>query len=94
LASAGWDGTVRLWDPSTGQPVGTPLTGHTDLVSGVAFSPDGKLLATASDDRTVRLWDPALLREPLDSICSQLGPPNSNEWQQYAPDEPLPTVCL
>ncbi|MCK9904122.1 hypothetical protein MXD63_29235, partial [Frankia sp. Cpl3] len=32
LASASDDQTVRLWDPSTGQPVGTPLTGHTDTV--------------------------------------------------------------
>ena len=58
LASASNDGTVRLWDPATGQPTHT-LEGHTDRVNGVAFSPDGHQLASASDDRTVRLWDPA-----------------------------------
>jgi hypothetical protein len=39
--------------------VSTLLTGHTDAVLGVAFSPDGKLLATISADHTARLWEVA-----------------------------------
>jgi WD40 repeat protein len=62
LATADANGTVRLWNPATGQPIGKPLpadTGPHGGVSGVAFSPDGKLLASAADDGTVRLWNPA-----------------------------------
>ena len=44
LASTGsTDKTVKLWDPATGAAVST-LTGHTGVVSSVAFSPDGQFL--------------------------------------------------
>ncbi|GAA4442339.1 WD40 repeat domain-containing protein [Phytohabitans houttuyneae] len=59
LATGSSDGTVRLWNPATGRPVGKPLTGHTKQVDAVDFSPDGDLLATGSSDGTARLWNPA-----------------------------------
>jgi WD40 repeat protein len=67
LASGRADQTVQLWgvaDPRHPQPLGGPLTGHTNTVYSVAFSPDGKTLASGSWDQTVRLWDVADPRHP------------------------------
>jgi WD40 repeat protein len=59
LASAGEDGTVRLWDPLTNQTVRV-LSCHDDCIRGVCAVQVGgdTLLATASHDGTVCLWDP------------------------------------
>jgi len=62
LASAGADGTVRLWNLATSRPVATLHASTQHGAYGVAFSPDGSLLATAGGDGFVRLWNVATRR--------------------------------
>jgi WD40 repeat protein len=54
LAWGGMDGTVKVWDQSTGKT--QVLRGHTSWVESVAFSPDGKYIASGSRDGTVKIW--------------------------------------
>ncbi len=48
------------------------ITGHTDAITGVAFAPDGKTVATVSADKTLRVWD-AKTGKQLASVDAHTG---------------------
>jgi len=54
IASASYDGTVRLWKPD-GELI-QEIKAHEDRVLSVNFSPNGQIMATASFDKKVKLW--------------------------------------
>uniref|UniRef100_A0A671YCA1 Coronin n=1 Tax=Sparus aurata TaxID=8175 RepID=A0A671YCA1_SPAAU len=64
LVSSSYDLTVRLWDVDSGEEVKI-LSGHQDQIFGMAWSPDGKLLATVCKDGKVRIYDPRKSAEPV-----------------------------
>ena len=63
-------------------------------MSAVAFTSDGKLLASLNEATgTVRLWDVSAFANPYATLCTDVGPPTPQEWNQYAPHEPLTKAC-
>jgi WD40 repeat protein len=48
---------IHLWDLANGTLLGTLSASHTDLITSLAFSPDGQTLASGSKDRSIILWD-------------------------------------
>jgi WD40 repeat protein len=70
LLTAGFDGTLRVWDAATGELA--LLLDHRATVNGAAWSPDGSRIASVAANGTVRLWD-AASGEELDFVAAQLA---------------------
>ncbi|MEA2204778.1 MAG: hypothetical protein QOE77_1554 [Blastocatellia bacterium] len=77
-------GQVVLWDVASGREFGA-LKGHGKGVTKVAFSHDGRLLASGSSDNTIRIWDVATQRE----LRTMAGQSANIESLDFSPDGKL-----
>jgi len=82
LAIGDFDGSIRLWDLETRTAILPVMTGSAGGIAGLAFSPDGKVLASAggyvvnednsyTEDGAVRLWDTATRQQIGDPLINE-----------------------
>jgi WD40 repeat protein/serine/threonine protein kinase len=83
LASSGLDHTIRTWDVVSGNET-LALRGHLDAVTGVAFSPNDRLLASASP-QGIRIWEAA--DAPSALVSAGAGERESLAWYRQQADE-------
>jgi WD40 repeat protein len=95
LATASWDGTVRLWNylKLNNQPIELKDHGK-EWVWSIAFSQDSKKLFAACKDNQIRIW-PTNSKQFADAICDRMKRNMSPaEWETFvASDIPFEATC-
>ncbi|SEH87624.1 WD40 repeat [Mycolicibacterium rutilum] len=86
------DGTVRLWDVATEEPIGKSYRGATGMVVSLAMSPDGRRFAAGGVDSTSRVW-PATA-SPADLCAVLTGNMSQKQWDDWvSPDIDYIKTC-
>jgi WD40 repeat protein len=73
------DSTLKVWDLERGEEIRT-LKGHSNWVSAVAVSPDGRMAVSGSRDNTLKVWDlergevVATFTGESSILCCAIGP--------------------
>ncbi|MGW3353756.1 nSTAND1 domain-containing NTPase [Nonomuraea rubra] len=97
FVTLGVDKRLAVWDV-TDRTAPRRLLDGDDKAAGLAFSPDGAILAVDGEERTTTLWDfaavAAVVADPAGHACAALGHGLTRaEWAVYVPEHPYRETC-
>ncbi|MFI5458781.1 MAG: WD40 repeat domain-containing protein [Isosphaerales bacterium] len=73
LATGGMDGSINLWDATTGKELKPALAGNVGDVTDLIFTQDGKTLASAHSDGTIILWNVVERRQLAKRVAAKVA---------------------